>query len=159
MEQKKVYKQVQTNIVDLETGEIKQSKDVETSYVNREPDFIKLYIADLIKLNDMPKSTSNILLSLLRNMTYDNEIIIIASLKRKIAKELNIAVETINKAVQRLNKQGIISRKDTSLYAVNPYLFGRGKWQDIKELRLKVTYNKDGKFITTEVDKQQEFDF
>lgn len=158
MDTKKIIRETTENIVNHETGEVTETKSIKEKNISREPDYIKLYIADLIKLNDLPKSTSNILYSLLRNMTYDNEIIIIASLKRKISKELNISVETINKAVQKLNKNGIITRIDSGLYSVNPYLFGRGSWNDIRELRMKVVYNKDGRFINTEVDKQLEMD-
>lgn len=156
---KKVIRETVENLVDYNTGELTETKFTREINVSREPDYIKLYIADLIKLNDLPKSTSNILYSLLKNMTYDNEIIIIASLKRKISNELKISIETINKAVQSLNNNGIISRKDSGLYSVNPYLFGRGSWSNIREFRLKVTYNNNGRFVSTEVDKQGVMEF
>lgn len=156
---KKIVKEVTTNSVDLETGEVKSSVNHREQIVAREPDYIKLYIEDLVKLKDLPKATNDILYNILKRMNYDNEIVLVSHNKKKIADELGIKLNTIDQSLMKLTNKGVLTRVARGVYIANPYLFGRGKWQDIKELRMKVTYNKDGKFITTEVDKQQEFDF
>lgn len=156
---KKIVKEVTTTSVDMETGEVKISSNEREQVVAREPDYIKLYIEDLVKLKDLPKATNDILYNVLKRMNYQNEIILVSHNKKKIASDLGIKPNTIDQNLMKLTKKGILTRVARGVYIANPYLFGRGKWQDIKSLRMKVVYNKNGKFITTEVDKQQEFDF
>jgi len=155
---KKVIKEVTTNVVNHETGEVTETKNLKERVVSREPDYIKLYIADLIKLNDLPKSTNDILYNILKRMNYDNEIVLVYHNKTKIAKELNIKLNTIDQNLMKLTNKGILTRVGRGVYVANPYIFGRGKWEDIRELRMKVAYNKEGRFITGEVDRQLEFD-
>lgn len=155
---KKVTKEVTTNLVDHETGEIKETKNLKERIVAREPDYIKLYIDDLIKLNDLPKSTNDILYNILKRMNYDNEIVLVSHNKAKIAKELGIKLNTIDQNLMKLTNKGILTRVARGVYIANPYIFGRGKWEDIRELRMKVVYNKQGRFITTELDRQLELD-
>jgi hypothetical protein len=52
-----------------------------------------------------------------------------------------------------LVKKDIIFREDTGLYKGNPYLFGKGEWRDIRELRMTVVFNPKGQSISTEVMK------
>lgn len=153
---KKVTKEIQTNTLDVTTGELLMNKTEKTSVVENEPDYIKLYLADIMKLSNVSRSTSEILYSLLRYMNYDNEIVIISAIKKKICKELKLGMETVNKALQTLMKRGILNRKDTGLYAVNPFVFGRGKWKDIKELRLSIIYNENGRTITTDIERSSQ---
>ncbi|RYE23111.1 MAG: hypothetical protein EOP45_07280 [Sphingobacteriaceae bacterium] len=42
---------------------------------------------------------------------------------------------------------------DTGLYKDNPFLFGKGEWRDIRELRMTVVFDKKGQNISTEVIK------
>jgi hypothetical protein len=52
-----------------------------------------------------------------------------------------------------LVKKNIIFRVDTGLYKGNPFLFGKGEWRDIRELRMTVVFDKEGQNISTEVIK------
>jgi hypothetical protein len=43
----------------------------------------------------------------------------------------------------------------TSFYIMDPNLFGRGSWNDVKKIRMVIEYNADGtKSINTEISKQ-----
>jgi hypothetical protein len=33
------------------------------------------------------------------------------------------------------------------LYLINPFFFGRGKWDDIRKVRLQVIYSEEGRMI------------
>lgn len=149
---KKVIKEIQTNTLDVTTGELLMNKTEKTTVVENEPDYIKLYLADIMKLSNVPRSTSDILYCLLRFMSYDNDIVIISAIKKKICKELKLSMDSINKGIQTLMRKEILIRKDTGLYAVNPFLFGRGKWKEIKELRLSIVYNENGRTVKTDVE-------
>ena len=67
-------------------------------------------------------------------------------LKEMMVKELKISINTLNMGISNLKKKGILIpvRGAKGLYIVDPELFARGKWEDIKNLRLVIEYNKDG---------------
>jgi hypothetical protein len=44
-------------------------------------------------------------------------------------------------------------RKDKGMYIANPSLFGKGKWNDIKEIRMSISYSEDGRMIKSEINK------
>lgn len=139
---------------DKGTGEIFTQKIVTKRKVSREPDFIKLYLDDVMLLSNIPKSKSDILYLLLRKMNYDNEITVVASHKREMAKELDCSVINVDKTLALLVEKGILIRRERGIYIANPRLFGRGNWEDIEELRLSIEYNKqNGKRIGTVISK------
>lgn len=137
----KVVREV--TVVD-EEGVVKSQ--LRESYVDKEPDFIKLYLKDLVMLNDIPKWVSGILFELLKRMEWsNNEIVLNSSIKKRIALELNITAQTIDNALGKFVKKNILKRLDSGIYQANPFLFGRGSWENIRQIRLSVTYDKDGK--------------
>ena len=47
----------------------------------------------------------------------------------------------------------ILYRVDRGIYRFNPYLFGRGDWQDVARLRLEIKYDEiQGRTFQTNVD-------
>lgn len=146
METKRISQEIVTQIID-EDGLIKQEVKTQSSFIEREPDYVKLYIRDILRLNDIPKSGNEILLSILRRMTYSNDIILIASVKREIAEELGVKEITLRKAIELFVEKSILLRKDRGVYIINPYFFGRGKWEEIKKIRLLIEYSKEGKMM------------
>lgn len=122
--------------------------------VETEPDFIKLYIKDICKLNDIPTAGNNILNELLKYTNYDNKVLLPMGVKKIILDKLNISLGTLNNNITKLIKKEILKRIDTGIYMFNPYLFGRGNWKDIKEIRTSWTYNNKGRALSgLEVDK------
>lgn len=79
-------------------------------------------------------------------MNYNNTFINHKFLKEMMVKELKISINTLNMGISNLKKKGILIpvRGAKGLYIVDPELFARGKWEDIKNLRLVIEYNKDG---------------
>ncbi|RZK44722.1 MAG: hypothetical protein EOO61_02795 [Hymenobacter sp.] len=138
-------------IVDKETGE--SIKTYSEAILPKEPDFIKLYLESITKLNDIQGWTDPILHELLKLMNYRNDIVLNAAIKKRMSAELGISTRTIDNALSMLVKKDIIFREDTGLYKGNPYLFGKGEWRDIRELRMKVVFNPQGQTISTEVRK------
>jgi hypothetical protein len=138
-------------IVDKETGE--SLRTYSESILPREPDFVKLYLESVTKLNDVQGWTDPILYELLKLMNYRNEIVLNAAIKKRISAEIGISTRTIDNALSMLVKKDIILREDTGLYKGNPYLFGKGEWRDIRELRMTVVFNPQGQSISTEVMK------
>ena len=149
MMSKKVTFQQET--VDRETGE--SLKTYSESIVPREPDYVKLYLESITKLNDVQGWTDPVLHELLKLMNYRNEIVLNAAVKKRMAVEIKISTRTIDNALSMLVKKNIIFREDTGLYKGNPFLFGKGEWREIRELRMTVVFNNEGQTMSTEVRK------
>lgn len=72
-----------------------------------------------------------------------------------MCKHLGIKMNTFNKCLVELKKEGIIQSIDRSCYFIDPEIVGRGKWEDIKALRTVIEYTNDGRKISTERVKDQ----
>ena len=127
-----------------------------------EPEYVKVYLDTILYLKDLPKGFNSILLAFLRHMTYANfhnrekgQIIYVnASMKKSIANDLGVSVARINQALTEFTKGEIFYRVDTGTYKVNAHLFGKGDWQDIKEIRMQVNFNAEGKSIMSVIEKK-----
>lgn len=144
---KKISQEITNTITDINTGEVIKEVKNEISYVDREPDYVKLYVSDILRLTDVPKSGNDIMFAMLKRMTYNNDIALYAPVKREIANELGIKEVTVSKAIELFTNKSILVRKDRGLYIINPYFFGRGKWEEIKKIRLQILYSKEGRMI------------
>ena len=145
--QKKILQQ--TFAADYETGEVK--KETNVLRIPQEPAFIKLYLEDILYYRDMPRGLNPILQVFLRNMNWENRLILNSSLKKRMAKSINLSVASIEKAITQLVKGEILIREDKGIYLFNPYLFGKGSWEAIHEIRLNITYNLQGRSFSTQI--------
>jgi len=143
--------------VDLETGKAIESTEQRerTVKVEQEPNFIKLYLQDICKLNDIPKTGSKLLNELLKYTSYDNKILLPSAIKKEIAKKLDTTVGTLDNALSKLTKKEILRREGTGVYILNPFFFGKGKWTDIKKIRAEWEYGVEGRALTN-VEIEQE---
>lgn len=133
----------QKDTVDFQTGELAQTE--REIRIPKEPDFIKLYLDDLVMLKDIPQWVSGILYGLLKRMNYQNEIVLNATIKKRIADDLGIVARTIDNALVTFVKKNILSRMGPGVYQANPYLFGKGEWNNIRKIRLQVEYGENGR--------------
>lgn len=135
--------------IDAQTGEIlemEQSIGTRTIY-KQEPPYIKLYLQDILYLNDVPKSLTNVLYALLSYVTYADQengmcIPLNGFIKSQIREKCGMDnPRTLNNALSKLVKGNILKRIGTGTYQLNPYFFGRGDWKDIANIR--ATWNYD----------------
>lgn len=142
----KIKQSIETSVIN-EHGEIVSKRANQTLSWGTEPSFIKLYLQDVLYLSDMPTKHSAILYELLKRSTYAGDkdgmqVIVNASLKRRIQDTLGFKnISSVNNAITDLVKGKILYRADVGMYNFNPYLFGKGDWQDISRLRLEVNYD------------------
>lgn len=143
-----------------ETGEIINSTETATSSIPTEPDFIKLYLKDVVTLKGIQSANKDVLYFLLKLMRYEEYIISITEYdKNKICKELGFkSIQQVNNAIQALKKAGILfsvvnatGKINRGAFEVNPYLFGKGKWIENYNKRdihkLTVLYRKNSKEV------------
>lgn len=140
-----IYK---STTVNHETGEVKESTTVR-AVKGEEPSYIKLYLQDISYLYGLPATAGDLMHELLQYVTYGTQQIILnASVKERICKVTGIAKQTLNNRLQDLVNKGIIARDGRGVFVLNPYLFGKGDWKSVRELRsknihLKIMYDKE----------------
>jgi len=145
MGSKIILKQEKTETRDEQTGKLLETSVTHTVKLDQEPSFIKLYIKDMCKLNDIPKTANNVLNALLEICNYDNEIILNSHVKQKMCDELGMKMQSLNNGISKLTKSEFIDRIGRGTYRLNPYYFGKGKWQDIQELQITWDYTTQGR--------------
>lgn len=140
-----------TSTVINQTGEVLLQKNETIVPVGNEPLYFKVYIDlvnDLSNLINLSNSDKAVFLSLAKNMSFNNTVVLLKPIKQMIMKETCItSMNTINKAIDNLYKKKFIFREARSVYTVNPALVGKGKWEDNKALRLTIEYSDKGRKI------------
>jgi hypothetical protein len=157
-------KQKTIETVVTEGGEVKHHQENYLIQYDSEPNYVKLYLDTVLYLSDLPKGYNGILFAFLKYMTYSNStntyggqiIYFNAAMKKAIANELNVSISRINQAITDFTKGKILERMDVGTYRVNPHLFGKGDWQDIAEVRMKITFNVNGKTVMSEIEKHDD---
>lgn len=137
-------------IMDSETGEVIEQVRKESLAVGKEPNYYKVYINDLANLQGLNPTEKMVLEILSANMTFDNLIVLIKPIKEKLVKITGKEFETIKKAIQGLSRKKVLLKEERACYRVNPKYVAKGKWEDIKALRLVIEYSEQGREISIE---------
>lgn len=141
-----IKQSIETSVLN-EKGEIVSKRANKTLSWGTEPAFVKLYLEDVLYLSDIPNKHAQVLYELLKRSTYAGDkngmqVIVNSYVKNCIKDSLGLKnVGSISNAITDLVKGKILYRVGTGAYNFNPYLFGKGDWQDIARLRLEVNYD------------------
>jgi hypothetical protein len=133
-----------------ENGEIKEESRTEITRIPKEPPFIKLYLEDIAKLNNLPRCASVLMYELIKQTTYNGTINLNSTIKKQIAQRLNTSTQTIDNQIHKMVKKDIFSRIGRGVLCPNPYLFGKGEWSSIRKQReawLKISYDNNNRKI------------
>lgn len=152
-----------TTFVDYETGEIKQTETNRTMQWESEPDYIKVYLTDICYLTNIPRACGDVLRYLCKIAAYaDDEdfggmVILLNPYNRKIIQnKLGFQnSQSLTNAITELVKGKVLFKLGGGAYRLNPYLFGKGNWKDIKKLRATITWDSAGKTIKTEIERYE----
>lgn len=137
----------ETMVFDEKTGQMVTKRANRVLNWGEEPRYIKLYLEDVMYLSDMPKQYAGLTMALLKRVSYAGDedgmcVTLIPRIKKAICKELGWKNEkSLNNALSKLVEGKILYRIDRGLYRFNPYLFGKGDWQDIGRLRMEIGYD------------------
>lgn len=152
-QRKKISKEVKETVTN-DDGEKLFQKHIEESYVSKEPDYVKIYLDNILQINNLSSGIQKTLNVLLKRMAYDNIVVLNAYIKKQMAEELGFnTVQSLNNNINKLVKEGIMNRKGTGTYEMNPFLFGRGSWDNIKKIRFQVIFE-EGK-----ISQKADFDY
>lgn len=133
---KNIVQQVEQLQID-ENGELKSSLKSTIVSVGAEPDYVKLYLQDILYLKNLQSNQSALLYELLTYLNYNNEIMLNSVAKQRIADKLGTTRQVIDNNLGKYVKANILERIGRGTFRANPYLFGKGSWKDISELRSK----------------------
>lgn len=142
-------------IIENENGETVRKEEQTVYGINREPGYIKLYLDNLLYLKDLPAGLNTILLSLLKRMNYQNEVILNAGIKRIMSEEIKLSLSSINNAISKFVTAGILIRIEKGVYLLNPHLFGKGEWANISKIRLEVVFDPKGRTFKSVIEKKE----
>lgn len=133
--------------LNVETGEIisQESEIIKTK--QREPDFVKVYLNAVLTFSGIKNISSDFLLCLCNYITYANDektqmrIIINKMIKDEMVQKLHIKINMIEKYIRKCVESGILFKTEyRGSYIVNPFLFARGEWKNIKSLQTEFDY-------------------
>lgn len=149
-----------TYAVDPTTGSAQAIYDERTFRVGAEEDYVKIYFGGIHYLSDIPSDCWHFLTYLLQfvhfaedpdsiSLRYSMTVTIDNTLRKQIAKAMDYKEKnSINNLITELVDGGILKRISCSLYRVNPFIFGRGKFQNILRVRAlrEFEYDPDATF-------------
>ena len=142
----KIRQSVETSVMN-EHGEMISKRANRVLSWGEEPSYIKLYLQDIMYLSDMPKQYVAVTEALLKRVSYAGDadglcITLVPHIKQRICEDLGWAnTRSLDNALMKLVEGKILYRVARSVYQFNPYLFGKGDWQDISRLRLNIQYD------------------
>ena len=156
----RLEKKVFEEHVITQEGEVVQSKTVYKTQT--EPEYVKLYIDCILTIKGLRKGLNPIFLAFLPYMSYADingqgggqVIFVNKAMKDIIAKQLNLGIDSINKALSEFTKAGMFKRLTVGTYQVNPNIVGKGEWKDIKNIR--ATFDFGSREVVAEIVKAEE---
>jgi len=147
-EKRKVFQSHQQTTMDGSTGEVQNELVITSRHIGTEPEYIKMYIDDILHLSKIPQGLNQVLYALIKLMNYEGQIVLNSSVKKLICTQIGKSMATLDKALTGFVKEEVLMRVDKGIYLANPYLFGRGNWNDIKKIRLTIEWNSKGRFVS-----------
>ena len=139
------------------TGETisRTSNVIDIRVMEPEPAYIKLYIEDISRIFNLQQGHQEILAYVAASVDYEGIVSLAIGRKARIAATLNCSVKSIDNAITEYIKHGILARIGRGEYELDPNLFAKGKWRDIRERRMgfrtTITYTPKGREIVTAV--------
>jgi len=146
---------IHTVITDRKTGEVVESRSnvYELRRLPDEPAFIKMYVNDLGALLGLQATHREILLFVAAGMNYYGVVSLSATTKARIALTVGCNEKTVRNAITEYVKAGILRRIGRAEYELDPHLFAKGEWAEIRgrreRFRLEVSYSEHGRTLRT----------
>jgi hypothetical protein len=148
----KAYKH-ETQIFNPDTGEVVSDTRYSVTAIDDEDDYVKVYhyLNTVFAFKGIEKKLIPTLIEICSYMSYADkgqQVILVKQVKEQISEALGIGIPEIDKHIRALKRADILRPIGRSVYAVNPFIVGRGKWSDIKELRAQFDF--DTGLLTTQ---------
>lgn len=122
-------------------GEILETNKEQIIRYPKTEDFIMTFTKDLGYMQNLSKGEIMVMFGLLKYVNNQNEIIINKSIKERIAEEFNLKIESMNQLISNLKKKKMVLNVERGIYLLNTHLFGKGKWNEVKKMRMYVEWD------------------
>ena len=125
-------------VVNMLTGEVvsQQKNVISIKPMAEEPAYIKMYIDDISRVLGLQHGHQEILLFIAASVDYEGIASLAIGRKARIAATVGCSIKSIDNAITEYIKQGILTRVARGEYELDPKLFAKGKWRDIRERRM-----------------------
>lgn len=138
-----------------EVGEIIETEKEQIINFQKTDDFIMTFTKDLGYLKNLSKGEIVLFFGLLQIVNNNNEIILNAGIKKRMSENFDIKLESINVLLSQLvKKQMILKTDEMGVYLLNVFLFGKGKWTNIKKMRMLIEWDFKEKKKTVMIEKE-----
>jgi hypothetical protein len=115
-------------VIDKESGEILSDENTITKVkYESEPDFIKLYIKDMVRIVGLKGNANRVLMALLPYVNYKNEIALIPTYRKEICNILKIKPNSLSHIIMDLQRADILLNKGLNQWMINPNFFGKSQ--------------------------------
>lgn len=148
---KNIRQVIETEILDVETGEITTSKKTHISSVTIEENYVKLFCNCLSKIVGLTQAEADVFHSIITTMGYNNMVCFSGPARELISQSLGISQKTLEKAVKELKDREIIipikmnGKTRRGWYVVNPNYVAKGGLKQIEALKMMITIEADGR--------------
>lgn len=148
MKKKIIYAVTQdTNTRLKPDGSIKKTTQITKIPVEKEDDYYKTYIGTVTCALGLSAGEKDVFKSICANMSFNNRVVLFRPTKKIIAQQTGLNLLTVSNLISSLTRRGLLIREERSMYVVNPNYVSRGKWEDIKALRLEIDFAANGRHI------------
>ena len=149
-----IVRQTKTTKIN-EVGEIIETEKAQIINFQKTDDFVMTFTKDLGYLKNLSKGEIVLFFGLLQIVNNNNEIILNAGIKKRMSENFDIKIESINVLLSQLVKKNMILKTDEmGVYLLNVFLFGKGKWTDIKKMRMMIEWDFKEKKKTVMIEKE-----
>lgn len=150
-----IVRQTKTTKKNEITGEVIETEKEQIINFQKTDDFIMTFTKDLGYLKNLSKGEIVLFFGLLQIVNNNNEIILNAGIKKRMSENFDIKIESINVLLSQLvKKQMILKTDEMGVYLLNVFLFGKGKWTDIKKMRMLIEWDFKEKKKTVVIEKE-----
>lgn len=146
---KRVTHSTATTVVDAASGEILRSVEDEYGWVDKEPDYIKVYTSCLLAFRQLDTKLAPYIVSFGKWMTYANfdnaayrcTVRTTKIERHDVAIECGVTEDRVKQVIRQLVASEIFipieidGKIQRGIYYVNPWVVSKGEWRDIRQLR------------------------
>lgn len=147
-EKKEIIARREVTQVITRDGELLDIKEQMNVPVGDEPPYYKVYLQDLSNVFGLSPAEQVVFRALCSNMSFTNIVVLIKPIKEILEKETGYSFNTVRVTINKLAEKKLLIRQARSVYLVNPKYAARGKWEDIKALRLIIDYSEQGREVS-----------
>lgn len=130
----------------------RETADLDSGEIVKEPNFVKLYIDDLCRIKGLSANQHTIFSFMLQNMNWDNIVGYGAFTKKKFLTENDIANQTFNNNVASLVSANLIERVGRGEFRINKKYAVKVEWSKVQSIKWTTEYTAKGRVSNVEIE-------